>query len=55
MFGAVTVVGGQPVSINIALVVISKISLFVMLILTIISGVDYLVKNINILFDEKTK
>lgn len=55
MFGAVTVVGGKPVPINIALVVISKISLFVMLILTIISGVDYLVKNINILFDEKTK
>ena len=55
MFGAVTVVGGQPVPIHIALVVISKISLFVMLILTIISGVDYLVKNINILFDEKTK
>ena len=55
MFGAVTVVGGEPVPIHIALVVISKISLFVMLILTIISGVDYLVKNINILFDEKTK
>ena len=55
MFGAVTIVGGNAVPIHIALVVISKVSLFVMLILTIISGVDYLVKNINILFDEKTK
>ena len=55
MFGAVTEVGGHPVPIHDALIVISKISLFVMLILTIISGVDYLVKNINILFDEKTK
>ena len=55
MFGAVTIVGGNAVPIHIALVVISKVSLFVMLILTIISGADYLVKNINILFDEKTK
>ena len=54
-FGAVTKVGNDVNTINFIFVLISKVALFVMLVLTIISGIDYFVKNKEILFDEKTK
>ena len=55
LFGAVTVVGDTVNSINIVLVILCKASLFVMLVLTIISGIDYVVKNKEVFFDKKGK
>lgn len=55
LFSAVTKSNGVLNELNIILVIISKISLYVMLVLTIISGFDYVVKNKEVFYDKKGK
>lgn len=53
VFGAVTTTAGDPNGIHWALILLCKVSLFVMLVLTVISGIDYVVKNKEVFYDKK--
>ena len=55
VFGAVTTTAGDPNGIHFVLILICKLSLFVMLVLTVISGIDYIVKNKEVFYDKKDK
>lgn len=53
VLGAVTVVGGDVNAVEWWVLLICKVSLFVMLVLTVISGIDYVVKNKEVFYDKK--
>lgn len=54
LLGAVTTSStGDVNTINVIFILICKVSLFVMLVLTVISGIDYVVKNKEVFYDKK--
>lgn len=55
LFGAVTKVEGVIYELDPILIFICKLSLYVMLVLTIISGIDYVVKNKEVFYDKEGK
>lgn len=55
LFGAVTKSGGVTYELNSWLILICKLALYVMLVLTVISGIDYVVKNKEVFYDKEGK